>query len=992
MLNVELRDLPSVDELTRRSDDPLAVEAARSVLARAREEIRAGADPGDLPQRLVDELASARRPALRRVLNATGVIVHTNLGRAPLPAAAIERAVDVGRAYSNLEYDLAEGARGSRQDHVAALLRRLTGAEAAIVVNNNAAAMLLALAALAEGREVLVSRGELIEIGDGFRIPDVLARSGAQLVEVGTTNRTRAADYDRAATADAALLLRVHQSNFRVVGFAERPSLKELAAVARARGLPLLDDLGSGVFVDVGDEPTARGSLADGADLVCFSGDKLLGGPQAGIVVGRADLVDRLRRHPLHRALRIDKLGLAALEGTLLLYLDPAQARREVPVLRMLNEDAADVRATRRAACRTRGRLGRGDGRAGRRRRAAADGAPILRLRRRGEPRGPAAAARHAGDRDRPRRQAAARLPDARRRRDRRGRRRGSRMPLTVGTAGHIDHGKTWLVRALTGKDTDRLPEEQERGISIDLGYAPLDLGDGRRASLIDVPGHERLVRTMIAGATGIDLFLLVLDAQEGARPQTHEHLAVLRLLGVDRGVVAVTKADAVDDETLQLAVDEARELVPGAEVVPVSAKTGAGLEELRAALARVAVDERDDGGGTRLYVDRSFSLPGIGTVATGTLWSGRVAAGDLLRLEPAGRVVRVRSVQVHDTAVDEAEPGQRVAVNVPTLERGEIGRGDVLVTPGHYPVTYRLDVKLAGTPDLPAAATVHIGTNAVPARIARDGEYAQLRLVTPVVAARGDRVVLRTETTVGGGVVLDPSPPRRLVREQLELLDGGSPEEILAALVYEPVTGRELQARGILPPAELALGLASLEGAGEHVFSAEWLAALRDDVHARLAERARTNPLDPGLPLAELLPSEPWAPHVQNLLEIERRGAKAYLPGASAALGERAGAAAELEQRLSHEEIVKVDDKQLAGFLEDEGRLRRVGDGYAVAPELYDRGRVALTELDPITLAGFRDALGVGRRTAQLLLERYDADGLTLRRGDVRTLRRSRA
>ena len=365
----------------------------------------------------------------------------------------------------------------------------------------------------------------------------------------------------------------------------------------------------------------------------------------------------------------------------------------------------------------------------------------------------------------------------------------------------------------MTGKDTDRLPEEQERGISIDLGYAPLDLGDGRRASLIDVPGHERLVRTMIAGATGIDLFLLVLDAQEGARPQTHEHLAVLRLLGVDRGVVAVTKADAVDDETLQLAVDEARELVPGAEVVPVSAKTGAGLDELRAALARVAVDERDEGGGTRLYVDRSFSLPGIGTVATGTLWSGRVAAGDVLRLEPAGRIVRVRSVQVHDTAVDEAEPGQRVAVNLPTLERSEVGRGDVLVAPGHYPVTYRLDVKLAGTPDLPAAATVHIGTNAVPARIARDGEYAQLRLVTPVVAARGDRVVLRTETTVGGGVVLDPSPPRRLVREQLQLLDGGSPEEILAALVHEPVTGRELQARGILPPAELALGLASLAG-----------------------------------------------------------------------------------------------------------------------------------------------------------------------------------
>ena len=212
-------------------------------------------------------------------------------------------------------------------------------------MNNNAGAMLLALAALAEGRDVLVSRGELIEIGDGFRIPDVLARSGARLVEVGTTNRTRVADYERAVTEHTALVLRVHQSNFRVVGFAEQPGLEELAGVARRREVPLLDDLGSGAFVDIDDEPTARMSLSAGADLVCFSGDKLLGGPQAGIVVGRADLVDRLRRHPLHRALRIDKLSLAALEGTLLLYLEPERALRDVPVLRMLNEDAGDVRA-----------------------------------------------------------------------------------------------------------------------------------------------------------------------------------------------------------------------------------------------------------------------------------------------------------------------------------------------------------------------------------------------------------------------------------------------------------------------------------------------------------------------------------------------------------------------------------------------------------------------------------------------------------------------
>ena len=278
------------------------------------------------------------------------MIVHTNLGRAPLPEAALERALEIGRGYSNLEYDLSAGARGSRQDHVAAILRRLTGAEGALVVNNNAAAVMLALAALAEGREVLVSRGELIEIGDGFRIPDVLARSGARLREVGTTNRTRAADYERAIGPDTAVLLRVHQSNFRVVGFTEQPSLGELATVASRHGLPLVDDLGSGALFAsnsllLSDEPTARESLAEGADLVCFSGDKLLGGPQAGIVVGRAEFVEKLRRHPLQRALRADKLTVAALEGTLGLYLDPQRASREVPVLRMLHEPPETVRS-----------------------------------------------------------------------------------------------------------------------------------------------------------------------------------------------------------------------------------------------------------------------------------------------------------------------------------------------------------------------------------------------------------------------------------------------------------------------------------------------------------------------------------------------------------------------------------------------------------------------------------------------------------------------
>jgi L-seryl-tRNA(Ser) seleniumtransferase len=360
---VELRDLPSVDELARDVGDPLAVDAARAVIERAREEIRAGADPGDLAARLRDELADARRSRLRRVLNATGVVIHTNLGRAPLAEEALARVVEAARGYSNLEYDLREGARGSRQDHVAAILCRLTGAQGALVVNNNAGAVLLALAALAEGREVVVSRGELIEIGDGFRIPDVLARSGASLVEVGTTNRTRAADYERAVGPETAVLLRVHQSNFRVVGFEERPGLEEVAAIARRHELPLVDDLGSGSLDTFADEPTARESLAAGADLVCFSGDKLLGGPQAGIVVGRAELVERLRRHPLQRALRVDKLSLAALEGTLLLHLD---APGRIPVLRTLGQEAAAVRArAERLAAATGGEVEETVGRVG---------------------------------------------------------------------------------------------------------------------------------------------------------------------------------------------------------------------------------------------------------------------------------------------------------------------------------------------------------------------------------------------------------------------------------------------------------------------------------------------------------------------------------------------------------------------------------------------------------------------------------------------------
>jgi L-seryl-tRNA(Ser) seleniumtransferase len=347
------RMLPPVDALAAEVDAPraVAVAAARAVLAERRAEIAAGASGSpDLGARAREWARARARPRLRRVLNATGVIVHTNLGRAPLAAAAREAVAAAAEGYSNLEWDVATGARGSRHDHVAGLVRELTGAEDAIAVNNCAGATLLAAAALAG--DIAVSRGQLVEIGGGFRIPEVIAQAGARLVEVGTTNRTRRSDYERAIAAGAGAILRVHPSNFRQLGFTQEVEIEELCEL----GVPVIDDVGSGVLADeielLAEEPSVRRSVAAGAALVCFSGDKLLGGPQAGILAGRAEAVAAARAHPLARALRLDKLGLAALEATLRLYLDPERALREVPVLAMLTADAGELtaRAQRLAA------------------------------------------------------------------------------------------------------------------------------------------------------------------------------------------------------------------------------------------------------------------------------------------------------------------------------------------------------------------------------------------------------------------------------------------------------------------------------------------------------------------------------------------------------------------------------------------------------------------------------------------------------------------
>lgn len=356
----DLRSLPSVDQLLQTEEvnqwissygRPLTLDAIRSVLDKVRlryAEASTIPDRESLLEQVGSKLQNWTAPTLRDVINATGVILHTNLGRAPLSQAALDAIRSVASGYSTLEYDLRKGKRGTRSVHAESLLKRITGVSAALVVNNNAAAVMLALTALARRRAVVIARTQLVEIGGGFRVPDVMKQSGARLVEVGTTNRVHLADYESALDESPVMILRAHRSNFRIIGFTTEPSLTELASLARRVGIPLVDDLGSGSLLDtsrfgLGHEPMVQESLAQGADLVCFSGDKLLGGPQAGIIVGRADLVAKLKKHPLARAIRADKLCLAGLSATLLHYLKD-EAAQEVPVWRMIAMSTEQIR------------------------------------------------------------------------------------------------------------------------------------------------------------------------------------------------------------------------------------------------------------------------------------------------------------------------------------------------------------------------------------------------------------------------------------------------------------------------------------------------------------------------------------------------------------------------------------------------------------------------------------------------------------------------
>jgi selenocysteine-specific elongation factor len=492
--------------------------------------------------------------------------------------------------------------------------------------------------------------------------------------------------------------------------------------------------------------------------------------------------------------------------------------------------------------------------------------------------------------------------------------------PLTLGTAGHIDHGKTALIRALTGVDTDRLPEERARGISIELGYASLTLPSGRRLSVIDVPGHERFVRTMVAGATGIDLYLMTIAADDGVMPQTREHAAVLRALDVRTGVVAVTKTDLADPD---VAVAGAAELLPEAEVVFVSARTGAGLDDLRAALGRVAsrVPSRAGGPGPAcLHIDRAFTIRGAGTVVTGTLWSGAIARGDELTLLGAGDRVRVRAVQIHDQPVDRAVAGQRVAVNLTGVPLGDVARGDVLASAGaEVEPTFLIDAALefasAGA-EHGDRVQVHHGTREAPARLAwLGGRFWQIRLEQPLVPARRDRLVIRRiapPDTLGGGVVLDPRPrkhgPSRDALARLERLERGEADDSSSA--KRPTVARVVLERRPEPLAASALA-----------------------VEERLRSAGLEPPLDSDL-----------------------------------------------------------DPDDLAA-LRAAGRAVRVSKSLHYHPDALAEARsrmlaVALDNGGVITLAQLRDALGTSRKFAQALLEHFDAERLTIRRGDAHHLR----
>ena len=617
---------------------------------------------------------------------------------------------------------------------------------------------------------------------------------------------------------------------------------------------------------------------------------------------------------------------------------------------------------------------------------------------------------------------------------------------FVVGTAGHIDHGKTALVKALTGVDTDRWEEEKRRGITIDLGFAPLPLANGIQASVVDVPGHEGFVKNMLAGATGIDVALLVIAADEGIMPQTEEHLAIVELLGVRRGIPVLTKRDLVDAEWLGMVRTEVAERLSRSRVrwhapLAVSALSGEGLDELRSALVAIAADlaDRPVDDLFRLPIDRVFALAGAGTVVTGSTWSGTVKAGATLRLLPLDREVRVRSIEVHGEETDRAAPGRRTALALVGVAKEELERGHVALTGAGWAPTTALDVALELLPSVrkPLAARtrirVHLGTAEVLARVAQvrsiapgESGVARLLLERPIVARGRDRFVIRSfspVTTIGGGVVLDPFPPPRPRVSERGLTAGQPPSERLARLVEEAglvgVRIADLPVRLGILPAEVPSTIAA---AGKGVLPVDDILVARRAVSGEVERLGKAvaahhdeHPLDPGLSLQSLRAAVNAPAAVLDVLiehgmkkqafERTEDGAAVRKPGWKAALRARAGdAGGRLAQRLAEAkwQLPTVAELQkelgdptvpaLLAHLAREGSVERVDqERYALKQALDDFRRAVedtLRELGAATPAQFRDRLGLTRKYLIPLLEWADRRGITSRKGDTRVLR----
>lgn len=632
---------------------------------------------------------------------------------------------------------------------------------------------------------------------------------------------------------------------------------------------------------------------------------------------------------------------------------------------------------------------------------------------------------------------------------------------IVLGTAGHIDHGKTSLIKALTGVDTDRLKEEKERGITIDLGFASLDLDDDIQLGIIDVPGHERFVKNMLAGVGGIDLVMLVIAADEGVMPQTREHLAICQLLRVREGLVVLTKTDMVEPDWLELVQEDTAEFLQGTfledkPILPVSSKTGVGIPALRAALQDLCqrLTPRATSGPVRLPVDRVFTIRGFGAVVTGTLFSGSLHPEDRVEILPSGLTARVRSLQVHNRPVTEAIAGQRTAVNLQGLEKAELQRGNVVITPGRFPSTYMLDVSFMLLPEVPrplkhrARVRFHIGTSEIMGRVVlldrnevQPGEevLAQLRLEEPAVAAAQDRFVLRSYSpmvTIGGGVILDAMPAkhrrnRPQVLAQLETLRDGSVADALTVHLfnadYAGLKWTDVLRRSPLDEETLRGVVATLlqQGIGVAVDdSPPWLlhreqyAKARGQVAQLVEAFHRANPLRPAMFTEELRSKFPgmeervFAAILQNLAtsgELEVSRDKVKLPEHTVTLSaERQAMVDALEQlflqaqfqppsideALQAQQSAKAEDRALFQVLVDQQKLVRLkGDLFyhrTVLGDIEQCLRDYLDQHQEITAGEFRDLLHISRKYAIPLLEHFDNQRLTMRVGDKRVLRKA--